>query len=63
MSVLDINNHPVGTVARILANSFVLRTPAGEVEVGREALYSVGQMNAVLVCNASRLDRYVVPAR
>ena len=62
MSVLDINNHRIGTVARVLANSFVIRTHEGEVEVRREALYSVGQMNAVLVCNASMLRAYVVRA-
>lgn len=60
MSLVDVNEHPVGTVANVLSSSFVAKIGGQRCEIVREALFSVDSWGATLLCDEASISRYVV---
>ena len=60
MSIVDINEHPVGTVSSVLASSFVGRIGGQRCEIAREALFSVDAWSATLLCEEASITRYLI---
>ena len=60
MSLLDVNERPIGTVARVLQSSFIASIDGELREIGREALFSVDPFGATLVCDRESVLRYLV---
>lgn len=60
MSVLDVNQRHIGTVASIGPSSFFVTLGSSQVEIRREALFSVGRFSATLVCDRASLMSYAV---
>ncbi|MGB4860836.1 MAG: hypothetical protein WBO97_00115 [Tepidiformaceae bacterium] len=60
MSVLDVNQRHIGTVASVGKASFVVNVGSSQLEIRREALFSVGRFAATLVCDRASLTSYAV---
>lgn len=58
--VATVSGQPLGTVRELAGNSFLLKTPADELWLSRESIFTSDPQGITLICDSHGLPRYAV---
>ena len=58
ISVLDINEKPIGTVLRVLSGTFIADIEGEHLELDRSGIFSADEFSLKLVCEREAIGRY-----